>query len=65
MICNNLIEAFILAGGKSMRMGSDKGLIPYKGKHMIQWTTEKLAILNIKTSIIAHNPMYKLFNSLK
>ncbi len=37
------VTGIILAGGKSLRMGSDKGLIPYKGKPMISYSIDLLS----------------------
>ena len=35
-------EAFVLAGGKSSRMGKDKGLVLLKGKPMISYVLDTL-----------------------
>lgn len=37
------ITGIILAGGKSSRMGAEKGLIPFKGKPMIEYAIEALS----------------------
>ncbi|MCH7400823.1 molybdenum cofactor guanylyltransferase [Belliella kenyensis] len=55
------IEAFILAGGKSSRMGQDKGLVKVLGKAMIQHLIEKLNHLHIPCSIVSDNVNYKPF----
>ena len=52
------IEAFILAGGKSSRMGADKGLIDLDGSPMIQSTIDVLELLDIPVNIIANNGAY-------
>ena len=39
---NPNITGIILAGGKSSRMGTDKGLIPFKGKALIHYAEEIL-----------------------
>lgn len=55
------VEAFVLAGGKSSRMGQDKGLIPLNGKPMISYVLETLKRLDLPTKIIANNAMYEQF----
>lgn len=58
---NNEINAYILSGGKSSRMGKDKGLMLFKGKPLIQHVIEQLlpAVKNIV--LLANNPEYKDF----
>lgn len=51
----------ILAGGKSSRMGSDKGLINFKGKPMIQHIIDTLESMNVPIIIIANNDAYRDF----
>jgi len=48
----------ILAGGKSSRMGSDKGLINFKGKPMVKHIIETLESMNVPIMIIANNDAY-------
>ncbi|MCH7409507.1 molybdenum cofactor guanylyltransferase [Belliella sp. DSM 111904] len=57
------IEAFILAGGKSSRMGEDKGLVKILGKAMVQHLIEKLNHLHIPCNIISNKANYKHFES--
>lgn len=52
------IEAFILAGGESSRMGADKGLLDLDGSPMIQSTIDVLEHLDIPVNIIANNGAY-------
>jgi molybdopterin-guanine dinucleotide biosynthesis protein A len=54
-------EAFILAGGKSSRMGRDKGLIEINGRPMIAYLIETLHNLALKPLIISNNPAYQQF----
>lgn len=55
------LSAFILVGGKSSRMGAEKGLIPFRGKPLIQHLIATLAELEIKPVIIGHHPEYHQF----
>lgn len=56
------IGAIILAGGKSRRMGSDKGLVLFKGKPMILHTIENILRSGIKDIlIISKNCEYQKF----
>jgi len=55
------LNAYILAGGKSSRMGTDKGLLPLQGKPMVQHMAEKLKPLFDKVSIVSANEAYNNF----
>ena len=43
------LQGLVLAGGKSMRMGQDKGLLDYFGKSQRLYSAELLEKLNLKT----------------
>jgi molybdopterin-guanine dinucleotide biosynthesis protein A len=68
---SNLINGLVLAGGKSVRMGSDKGLINYHGKPQREYVFELLQPFcnHVYTSckgssgLPAHlNPLYDAFD---
>lgn len=53
------VNAYILAGGKSHRMGAPKGLKMLNGKPMIEHMIEKCSKLAEKVAIVGHPVMYK------
>jgi molybdopterin-guanine dinucleotide biosynthesis protein A len=55
------MTAFILAGGKSSRMGTDKGLTFFKGEPMIQSIINCLEKLNLPIVIVTQNQKYQQF----
>lgn len=56
------IQAFILAGGKSSRMGSEKGLVALNGKPFVSHIIHTLLKITPAISILANNPLYEQFN---
>lgn len=54
--------AFILAGGKSSRMGTDKGLMLFHGKEMIVAVIDFLKLHFKDIRIVTGNPTYLKFN---
>jgi molybdopterin-guanine dinucleotide biosynthesis protein A len=55
------LNAFILAGGKSSRMGVDKGLVHLSGKPMIQYIIDTLEQLKLPIQIVSNNSEYEQF----
>ena len=53
-------EAFVLAGGKSSRMGNDKGLMDFHGRKMIEHVLHSLNF-SPHISIITDNELYRQF----
>ena len=56
---NNIVNGYILAGGKSSRMGTDKGLLLFNGKPIIQQVIEQLRPALNKMVIVSNNPEYE------
>jgi molybdenum cofactor guanylyltransferase len=52
------ISVYIAAGGKSSRMGTDKGLMEFKGKRMIDYLTETLMSIPVPFTMISQNKAY-------
>jgi len=55
-------SAYILAGGKSSRMGEDKGLKLLHGKHLIQYVIDSLTPYFPEIKISTNNPEYNRFS---
>ena len=56
------LTVIILAGGKSSRMGQDKGLMFYDGQPMIQYVIEIAEQLTKNILIVSNNDDYNQFN---
>lgn len=54
-------SAYILAGGKSSRMGEDKGLKLFNGKALVQIVIDQLQQVVKKVVIVSNNIAYKQF----
>lgn len=55
------ISAFIVAGGKSSRMGTDKALSKFKGKQLVLYILETLETYNFRTYISSNNESHSMF----
>ena len=55
------VTGVILAGGKSSRMGQDKGLMPYKEKPLVSYGLDVLKQFSSRQLIIANQPGYEGF----
>lgn len=55
------LEIFVLAGGKSSRMGQDKGLVSFRGQPMISYVLSAVSELSADIRIITSNPDYSRF----
>jgi molybdopterin-guanine dinucleotide biosynthesis protein A len=54
-------NGYILAGGKSSRMGTDKGLLLIEGKAMIEYVIEQMQSVFDNLVIVSNNPAYQKF----
>jgi len=55
------LTIYILAGGKSSRMGEDKGLMLINGKSMIKYLLETVKLISNNIIIISNNLEYEQF----
>lgn len=55
------INAYILAGGKSSRMGTDKGLLLLNNKPLIEWIITELQLVFESITIVSGNNAYSQF----
>ncbi len=58
---NMQVTAIILAGGKSSRMGQDKGLLFHRGKQMVEHVFDACTQLTPNILISTNNSEYKVF----
>ena len=61
MIDKKDITGIILAGGKSSRMGTDKGFLKLNNKPFIEYSIEALQPLVSELLIVSNNPDYDVF----
>lgn len=62
MIKSEDITGIILVGGKSSRMGVDKGLLYYKGEHFISTIINAVKPLVKEIILVGNNPAYDRFD---
>lgn len=55
------IAVYILCGGKSSRMKTEKGLVEYHGKTFVQWILEAVSPLSDNIKLVTKNPSYAEF----
>jgi molybdopterin-guanine dinucleotide biosynthesis protein A len=55
------LQGIILAGGKSSRMGQDKGLLQIQGKSFVEYIMQKAAPMVKDLMIISNNKDYRKF----
>jgi molybdopterin-guanine dinucleotide biosynthesis protein A len=61
MVNKKDITGIILAGGKSSRMGTDKGFLKLNGKKFVQYSIDALKPLVSEIIIVSDNPKYDSF----
>ena len=61
MIDKKDITGIILSGGKSSRMGTDKGFLMYEGKRFVEYSIEALKPLVSNVIIVSDNEDYDAF----
>lgn len=61
MIQKRVITGIVLAGGKSSRMGTDKGFLMLNNKPFVQYSIDALKPLVSEIIIVSDNPDYDVF----
>ena len=57
----NAVGGYVLAGGKSSRLGQDKALLTLAGKTMLEHAVEKLRQVCMDVRVLGSNPAYAAF----
>ncbi|MBK6967439.1 MAG: molybdenum cofactor guanylyltransferase [Bacteroidales bacterium] len=55
------VTGIVLAGGKSLRMGTDKGLMSFRGKPLVQYSIDLLGLFCDRILISSNNQAYSAF----
>jgi molybdopterin-guanine dinucleotide biosynthesis protein A len=58
---NQNIAVYILCGGKSTRMKTEKGLVEFQGKTFLQWILEAVHPLTENITLVTKNKAYSKF----
>ena len=58
------VGGYVLAGGKSSRMGTDKALVEMAGKPLIAWAVERLRQICSDVHILSSNPTLEVYAPL-
>lgn len=61
MTKNNNIPVYILCGGKSSRMQTEKGMVEYNGKPFIKWVIDAVKPLSDAIHLVTNNDDYNIF----
>jgi molybdopterin-guanine dinucleotide biosynthesis protein A len=57
-------SGYVLAGGRSTRMGRDKALLAWQGSTLLETALSKIAALGIECAILSGNPAYARYGRL-
>lgn len=53
------VTAIVLAGGKSTRMGANKGLMPFGDKKLVEHVLDQVRAITDQVMIVANDPAYR------
>lgn len=55
------LSTYILCGGKSSRMGEEKGLVHFRGKTFMHWILKSVYPINSRPVLVTGNSTYQIF----